>query len=183
MFSDKRQNKTGFTLVELVVSLSIAGLLITLAIPSFSQTVAKTRLRSQLQIVFTHHQLARSEAIKTNQRITLCKSSNGIQCTPKASWTEGWIVFNDPDLDKTVNNNDRIIRVQQPISSGLSLSYRGFGSFNYISYFSDGRSTTNGTFTLCNQYGSSEAMSVIISRTGRARMDNKTASGKALNCS
>jgi type IV fimbrial biogenesis protein FimT len=183
MFSDKRQNKNGFTLVELVVSISIAGILITIAIPSFSHIIANTKLRSQLQILFSHHQLARSEAIKTNQRITLCKSRNATQCTPESTWTEGWIVFTDSDLDKRVNNTDRIIMVQQPITSGLTLNYRGFGSFNYISYFSDGRSTTNGTFTLCNQYGSSEAKSVIISRTGRARIDNKTASKTPLRCS
>lgn len=182
MLSNQQQNKTGFTLIELLVSLSIAGILITVAIPSLSHTLAKTRLRTQLQVLFSHHQLARSEAIKTNQRITLCKSSNTAQCTPQSNWGEGWILFTDSDLDKQVNNTDRIIRVQQAISSGLTLSYRGFGSFNYISYFSDGRSTTNGTFTLCNQYGSSEAKSVIISRTGRARMDSKTAAGKALNC-
>lgn len=182
MYAYNAQKENGFTLVELIITLTIAIILVTTAIPAFSHTVAKTRLRSQLQIVFTHHQVARSEAIKTSQRVTLCKSDNGTQCTPKASWSKGWIVFSDPDLDKTVNNSDRIILVQQPLASSLSLNYRGFGSFNHISYFSDGRSTSNGTFTLCDQYGASDAKSVIISRTGRARMDSKTASGKALDC-
>ncbi len=182
MFAKNATKKNGFTLFELVITLTIAAILVTIAIPAFSRTIAKTRLRSQLQIVFTHHQLARSEAIKTSQRVTLCKSDNGTQCTSEASWSEGWIVFSDPDLDKTVNNSDRIIVVQQALASSLSLNYRGFGSPNYISYFADGRSTSNGTFTLCDQYGAPDAKSVIISRTGRARIDSKTASGKALDC-
>ena len=181
MLVKKPSYESAFTLIELLITLSIAGILITLAIPSFSHTLAKTKLRSQLQVLFSHHQLARSEAIKTNQRVTLCKSSSGTQCTSTSGWSDGWIIFSDKNLDKTVNNNDRILLVQQPIASGLTLTYRGFGSHNYISYFSDGRSNTNGTFTLCNQYGSAEAKCVIISRTGLARMDNKTASGKALN--
>lgn len=172
----------GFTLIELIIVISIAMIILTSAIPAFSQIISKNRRSALLYTLYSHHQLARSEAIKTNQRVTLCKSNNNSQCTSDSQWHDGWIVFVDHNRDKTINDNERIIQVQQALDKSLTLKYRGFGSRNYISYFSTGWSTSNGTFTLCSQSNDKTAQSIIISRTGRARMDNKASSGKALEC-
>ena len=173
----------GFTLVELMITLAIAGILFTTAIPSFSNMLDKNQQTAQLYTLFHHHQLARSEAIKSNRNVLLCKSSDGQRCTAYSKWSDGWIIFSDIDNDKKISNDETVIFVQHPLSHKLSLKYKGFGSHNYIRYFPNGRSSTNGTFTLCNQPGNKEAKSIIISRTGRARLDTKTSGGKALSCS
>ena len=176
-------NKTrGFTLIEALIVISIAMIILTSAIPAFSQIISKNRQSALLYNLFSHHQLARSEAIKTNQRITLCKSSNQTQCTSGSQWHDGWIVFVDNNHNKIINGNERVIHIQQALDKSLTLKYRGFGSQNYISYFSSGWSTSNGTFTLCSQANDTTAESIIISRTGRARIDNKSSTGEALEC-
>lgn len=177
----KRLN--GFTLIELIIVLAIAGILFSIALPAFTHMLAQNKQTAQLYTLFHHHQLARSEAIKSNQKVLLCKSSNGQQCTPKTKWSDGWIIFSDTDNNKKISASERVIYIQQALSVNLSLKYRGFGSHNYVRYFPDGRSSTNGTFTLCSQYGNEMAKGIIISRTGRARIAAKSAGGKALTCS
>ena len=173
----------GFTLIELISTISIAGILLSVGIPSLSAAIANNQQNSTIMTLYGHHLYARSEAITRNQRITLCKSSNGQQCSRTAQWQDGWIIFADTNKDKQVNGTEQILRVQQQFKQGQTIKYRGFGSFNYVSYYSSGQSTTNGTFTLCNRNGAEFAKSVIISRTGRARIKNKSASGRPLTCS
>lgn len=173
----------GFTLVELMIVLAIAGILFSTALPSFSKMLAKNQQTAQLYTLFQHHQLARSEAIKNNQNVLLCKSSNGQECTPHSKWSDGWIIFSDTDNDKKINGDETVVFVQQSLATQLSLKYKGFGSHNYIRYFPNGSSSTNGTFTLCNQFDNTDAKSIIIARTGRVRLDTKSSSRKALSCS
>lgn len=173
---------TGFTLIELIIVLAIAGILFSSAIPSFSQMLAHNKQEAQLYTLFHHHQLARSEAIKTNSRVILCKSSDAKQCSSQSKWADGWIIFSDTDNNKIISNNEHVIFIQGALSGNLSLKYKGFGSHNSVRYFPDGHSSTNGTFTLCSQFGDEYAKSIIISRTGRARIASKSASGKALTC-
>ncbi len=172
----------GFTLIELIIVLAIAGILLVSVVPSFSQMLAANQQTTQLYTLFHHHQLARSEAIKSNQRVLLCKSNDGRQCTSETKWSDGWIIFSDTDNNKKISNNEHVIYVQQALSANLSLKYRGFGSHHYVRYFPDGRSSTNGTFTLCNQFGDKFAKSIIISRTGRPRIASKTSGGNPLSC-
>ena len=173
----------GFTLIELLITLAIAGILFSLAVPTFSQVFAKNQQQTTLYRLFSHHQLASSEAIKTNQIVILCKSTDGNQCSKQAEWTDGWLIFADHDNNKKLDGNDRIIYTQSALNNNLSLSYRGFGSHNYVRYFPDGHTTSNGTFTLCNQQGEIYSKALIISRTGRARIDNRAPGNKALQCS
>src|SRR3569833_4532748 len=94
----------GFTLVELLVTISIATILVTLAVPSFSDFVKNNRMITQPTDFVTAMNVARSEAIRRGTRITLCKSSDGAGCVSGRNWEQGWIVFVDDDGDGAVNN-------------------------------------------------------------------------------
>ncbi len=172
----------GFTLIELIIVLAIGGILFSSALPAFSRLIAKNQQTAQLHTLFHHHQLARSEAIRTNLAVLLCKSNDAQHCTPKSKWSDGWIIFSDTNNNKKIDGNERVVYIQQALSVNLSLKYKGFGSHHYVRYFPAGLSSTNGTFTLCNQFGESLAKSIIISRTGRARMSSQASGGKALTC-
>ncbi len=172
----------GFSLIEMLIVLAMIGILSSYALPSFNKLINSNRQSTVLLQLFSHHQLARSEAIKQNQSVILCKSDNGQLCTPSAHWQNGWIVFTDTDNNKQLSGNEPLIYSFQNHNSSLFLSYRGFGSHNYIRYYPDGRSSTNGSFILCTTQGDITARSLIISRTGRARLSSENPNGGVLKC-
>lgn len=183
MSTTLKKTSQGFTVVELMITLLITGILFLVALPSFSNMLAKNEQTAQIYTLFHHHQLARTEAIKSNRNVLLCKSSDGLKCTSNSKWSDGWIIFSDTDNDKKISDNETVIYVQDTLPQKLSLKYKGFGSHHYVRYFPNGRSSTNGTFTFCNQIDKSNVQSLIIARTGRARLDTKASGGKALSCS
>jgi type IV fimbrial biogenesis protein FimT len=70
----------GFTLVELLVTITIAGILLTLAIPSFSNLMAATRAKTTASDFYIAIAKARSEAIKRNQSITITLTASSPDC-------------------------------------------------------------------------------------------------------
>jgi len=178
----KNSNDRGFTLIELLITLAITGILVSVAVPSLSKAVSNSHQASILHTLFTHLNLARTKAVLDKHNILICKSIDGIQCITQSSWSDGWLIFADQDNNKQVNGDEQIIHVQQALPNTVYLNYAGFGSNNYFRYFSDGHSSANGTFTLCSGSDETLAQSIIVSRSGRVRIDNKTGSGNALAC-
>lgn len=89
-----RPRGAGFTLVELMITLSLAGLLLAIAVPSFNQMIVANRLATQANEIVAAVSLARSEAIKRNASVTLCRvpKSDDTNCADgKGNW-QNWIV-------------------------------------------------------------------------------------------
>jgi type IV fimbrial biogenesis protein FimT len=84
----------GFTLIELMITLSVAGVLLAIAVPSFNQMIIANRLATQSNEIVAAVSLARSEAIKRNASVTLCRvqTNNGTACVAGSGNWENWIV-------------------------------------------------------------------------------------------
>jgi len=81
----------GFTLVELMVAVSIAAILLAVGIPSFRSTIASNRLTSTIIDLVGSLAQARAEGIQRESHITVCKSPDCVTCVTTGSWEEGWI--------------------------------------------------------------------------------------------
>jgi len=174
----------GFTLVELVTTMAVAGILVTLAVPSFSEVIKNNRLITQENDFVTTLNLARSEAIRRSSRITVCKSSDQVSCSSAGGWEQGWIAFNDVNGDGVVTNPaTNVLRVHGALSNGVTLN----GDANlvdYISYVSSGATqkfaggasaTQPGLLIMCDDRGFvSQAKGIQISATGRVSTDSAT---------
>lgn len=168
---------SGMTFIELLVTLSIATILMTLAVPAFDSMLQTNRFATFSNSFLLHLNLARSEASKRNARVALCKSADGSTCTTSGNWSQGWIVFHDVNNNAQVDTGEDVLHVHESIPDSLILT-GNTPVANYVSYASMGgaRMTSGafqaGTLTLCRPSASSgEARRIVISATGRPRIE------------
>ena len=89
------RKNTGFTLVELLITIVIVGVLLAVGIPSLKTFMKGNQLVASTNELISAFNVARSEAIKRNGSVTVCESANGTACTDPVTgrWEDGWIVF------------------------------------------------------------------------------------------
>src|SRR5258705_394879 len=110
---------SGFTLVEMIISVAVAAILLTIGIPSFRYVTNSNRIAAEINGLLGDMQFARSEAVKEGIPVSVCVSSNSLVCDGLTAnnWQNGWIVFSDANANATKDGNDVILRVQKPFSS------------------------------------------------------------------
>lgn len=148
----------GFTLIELMVTVAVIGVLAVVAVPAMTGLVNAYRLNGAAGELQTAVQLARSEAVRRNVPVTLCGSADGLTCSGATAWNR-WIVRGrDPG---TVNTVD-ILRDETP-AGGLQVSGPAAG----IVFRSSGRIDAQAAVTTCmpvsNPGDNRRAVTVMIS--------------------
>lgn len=179
--SGSHSTAAGFTLAELLVTLLISGILLGMAVPTFSDLIQTQQLTGQINTMVADLNFARSEAIKRMRRVLLCKSTDQITCDPGAQWHDGWIVFADRDADNLKDPDEPRLRSQGPLPEGYTIEFGSFYTSRYVRYYPDGHAVNTGTFTFCDPRGADYARAIIIFR-GRLRADRVNGSGDPLSC-
>ena len=167
---------TGLSLIELLVALFVIAVLAAVAAPSFGRLVAEQRLATASNQLLTAIHLARSEAVRRGERVTLCASADGLTCAAAAGYHDGYIVFvGPPDANLSPPGGASPLLVA---SASPQLVITANGSMrDYISFVSTGvtrqlnGALQIGTFSLCD---GQRARRIIVSRTGRPRVERST---------
>lgn len=172
----------GFTIIELLVTLTVTTVLLGLAVPSMTRLVAERKANLLTNELVTSINLARSEAVKRNDRVVLCKSADGESCTTAGGWHTGWILFHDPNNNAKRDSNETVLRRQNAAPEGVTLSGNSPVA-NYLSMSPSGMSKLvsgafqSGTFTICTSPAREESVrQVVLSVSGRVRIQNGTLS-------
>lgn len=161
----------GFTLIELMVTLAMAAIVLTVGVPSFRDMVKKNEMAGATNRFVGALKLARSEAIKRGVPVSICKSNDGATCTGAGTnWEDGWIVFVNADNDSpaAVDAGETILRVMPALKNVYTL--RGTNSNNFASsltYLPSGRGNNMGRFVLCENNQLADSRVVFINITGR----------------
>lgn len=171
----------GFTLIELLVVISVMAILVAVAIPAYSEMLLSSRLSTQSNTFLSVLHFARSEAIKRNGRVVVCKSASGEGCAANGGWQQGWIVFDDTNNNASLDAGENVLRRGEALADGFSMTGNGPVAV-YVSYTPLGLSKKTsgafqaGTITLCQSSASGgKARQIMISITGRPRIDKTTA--------
>ena len=168
----------GYTLVELLTVLAVGAVLLTIAIPGYSFLLNASKLATVTNELVSSLQLARSEAIKRGQRVTVCKTSTAMAVKPTCdiatAWQQGWLIFVDSGTRGVVDPGDTLLRVQGSVSAEATITANNYSA--YISYLSRGSSQgsnglANGTLKVCV---ANKQRDIIINKTGRIRLDSST---------
>ncbi len=185
---------SGFTLVEMLVAISIAAILLAVAVPSFQGLIkrnATENLQSRLASALT---AARSEAASRNIVTTICSSDDGATCVAD-KWSSGWILFTDLDADATKDNNEEILQTFQN-KNGYFIAFKNEANndIDSISFTSQGfiRNDTRAYASICDPDKKSDyTRGLSIERSGRVmkaktiafdKGDGSTPSNISLSC-
>jgi type IV fimbrial biogenesis protein FimT len=159
-------SQRGVTLVELLVTLSIAAVVLTLAVPNFRDFLLNSRLTTQTNELSLALASAKSEAVKRGVRVTVCSRASDTSCADSTTWDNGWLVFVDNDGDGTVNGADVVLQIGSPLTGGNTLrSTRKFVTFQNTGFSSGSQCTLR----FCDARGAVEARGVVVSAQGRVR--------------
>jgi type IV fimbrial biogenesis protein FimT len=170
----------GLTLVELMVAVAILSVLLGAAVTSWKSVGASMRLSAFTNGFVSHFTHARSEAIKRNRRVVMCKSSDGSSCATTGGWEQGWIVFQDTNNNGRRDAEEAIVRRGDALPSGYRLtgnttvaSFLSFSPFGGTRLLNGGFQA--GTLTVCKtSLEKADARQVVINAVGRPKIQRTT---------
>lgn len=149
-FCNSKKTSAGFTLLELLITLTIASILFGVAIPSFFAAIRSNRLTANANQLVSALNYARSEAVKRGVAITIRrvddKSSTNLGAA--ANWEDGWDVFLDADANGEFEAGGVVLKT----FPGLQTNYTLRGNANltaFIRFMADGRANAAGYLVLC----------------------------------
>lgn len=122
----------GLTLVELIITLVVAGILLGIGVPSMRSMIQDNRLVTAANGLVLTLNYGRAEAIKRSAAVSLCASDDGATCTA-TPWQQGWIVFADADVAGQVDAGDTVLRVQEALDGEVTIALVGPAFVEYQS--------------------------------------------------
>jgi type IV fimbrial biogenesis protein FimT len=172
----------GLTLIELLITLAIGAISLTLAIPAMGGLIGNNARTSAINTLVSHIQLARSEAITRGERIILCPSIDNKTCYNSTTWNDGYILAVDKNGNKTVDMDDELVRVFQGLDQRIAItstSGRKKILFNWLGMTPG----YNLTLSFCDQQQTADPRAIIVSNSGRPRLSDRRPDGTPIVCS
>jgi type IV fimbrial biogenesis protein FimT len=138
----------GFTLYEILITVVIMSIILTLGIPNLSEFVKNSRITNTVNDLHSTFPLARSEAARAKAPITICASADALSADPGCGGTfdQGWIVFLDLDGDTVrAGAGETLLRASGPVATGVSITVNGNATYFAFAATGMGRGDVVGT--------------------------------------
>ena len=159
-----RRATAGFTLMELMVVISIVAIMAAIALPSFRDFINQTRLTQAKTLLANDINTARSEAIRSNARYIVCPSNAGAtDCAATTDWAiNGWLVCPALGTTASCTGAAAIVLVRPPVTNGIIIAGASAGG---IIFTPIGTATAAQTISLTGATGTTPG-SVAVAITG-----------------
>lgn len=166
----------GFTLIELIVSITILTILLVLTLPAFQAMLMNNRILAETDALAGVLNFARNTAVSKNISVAVCPFSAANSITCGGSWQNGWIVVSQPAGAATLLQS-KISGTNAPmLSSGVTT----------VTFDARGIATTQANFKICDNRGGAFAQSIKVLPTGFVQagttMGVAVWDGSALTC-
>lgn len=177
------RTQQGFTIYELMMTVLIVGIVLSIGIPNLSAFRQNSRMTTTANDLHSSFHLARSEAPRAKTNMTICSSTNSMAALPTCGgeFENGWVVFEDRDGDIVIDAAEPILRRFPPTAAGVTINTAA--SPDYFSFGSNGQGrgdvlagvTAVSTAVLCDDRGNipaggghSAARVLVVTPLGRA---------------
>jgi type IV fimbrial biogenesis protein FimT len=160
---------TGFTILEMLMVVSIAAVLMMVGIPTFEEFRHKQRMTASISLLHSQIIFARDQAIKLNTNVIACPGNLHSGCSQSNNWTDGWIVFGDLNNDQQFSELESLYRYEPALEEIMVVGNSGRQQLNF--YGNGSAPGSNGSITFCDQRGPTKARKLVISNVGRIRRD------------
>ena len=148
----RKSSDLGFTMIELLVVITIAVILATLAAPSFTTTIARNKTRSVASELYASLSRTRSEALSHNATVSLSAKAGG--------WNAGWSITNPVMSDTTIDERASTAGVIVSANT-TTVAYSSWGRLN---------NTTAPMFVVTSAVSDAATTCVSVDLSGRPYM-------------
>ncbi|TMN24909.1 prepilin-type N-terminal cleavage/methylation domain-containing protein [Pseudoxanthomonas sp. X-1] len=168
----------GFTLVESLVVMAVASIGLAVGVPSYNALMRHQREAATTNLLSSFLASARSTAISYRIPTVVCPSLDKKECRDDSDWTQGWIMFFDPDGNRRPDLPEDLLRVEWA-PSDPDLRIISTDGRPKITFLANGSAAgTNLTIRLCR--GATSNAAVIVNQSGRTRVEKpRTSKGCA----
>lgn len=171
-FRLRKPRETGFTFVELMVTLAVLAILVRAALPAFDRLLSTTRVAAWTTTYTQALHTMRHMAVETGRHVTLCELDANNRCTGR--WGAHLVLFfDDRRAGRLASPEDLIVTVSMPGEDArLNVSWKGFGEKRFLNVRSTGAFRQNGRFRLCPEAGVRDrtGREIVLNVTGRMRV-------------
>jgi len=166
------QTKKGFTLIELIIVLSMISILTAYGLPNYRTFKQNQTMTTEINRLSSTINFARSQSIIIGQHVILCSTTSFTACDGNSQWHKGWMVFIDQNRNRTFDGEDRMLLNENSMNKDLQAVasvHRPKIRFDATG-FAPG---TNLTIRFCDNRGAENGKAIIVSNVGRPRISQQ----------
>lgn len=177
--TSKPCQQRGTTLIEQIMVVAIIGALTSIAVPNLSKMLTRNQVQVAQSDFIASLRNARQTAAYTGKRTLVCPSQDGLACNGETRWDQGWLLAHDTDRDDQPDNGP--LRVGHGYHHKVII--RSSLGRHIVRFHPDGSASgSNVTVVFCDRASNSQALTVVVSNSGRIRGAPGTAE-QATSCS
>ncbi len=164
-----KHSRYGFTLIELIIALSMLSILTAYAIPNYRAFKQNKTMTAEVNRLVATINYARNKSIMLQEHVILCATNSYVSCDGNSQWHVGWMVFVDHDRNRQYGADDLMLQNEMSMANGLAAKAsngRPLIRFDQTG-FAPG---TNLSIRFCDQRGAEFGKAIVVSNAGRPRL-------------